>query len=346
MNIVIDIHHPAHVHKFNFLIKELEKRHDIFVIAIEKEIVKYLLTYYKINYFLLGKNQKTLLKKLYYTIKYEIILIFKLKKFKPDIFIGGGELLMALASFILNKPYIVFDDSEHNKLTIKSYKPFADVILTPDCFRSDFGKKHVRYNGYHELAYLHPNYFKPDQSVIKDLGLNKNDKYFMIRKTSEKAVENIGQKLMNNSELIVLIEHLKKKGRVFLSAESKLDNKLEKYLIKIKPEKMHSFLFYAQMLVGDTLTMFTEAAILGTPAISISSEGFLLGNFDEICDKYKLGYRYKNLYEAMKKIEELIEKKDLKEEWKKKRERLLAEKIDVTKYWINFIENYYENHIK
>ena len=33
----------------------------------------------------------------------------------------------------------------------------------------------MKYNGYKELAYLHPSYFKPDQRVLKKLGVKKED---------------------------------------------------------------------------------------------------------------------------------------------------------------------------
>ena len=32
----------------------------------------------------------------------------------------------------------------------------------------------IFYPGYHELAYLHPKYFTPDNEVLKELGLNQN----------------------------------------------------------------------------------------------------------------------------------------------------------------------------
>jgi hypothetical protein len=103
---------------------------------------------------------------------------------------------------------------------------------------------------------------------------------------------------------------------------------------------MHSLIYYADLFVGDSLTMFTESALLGTPSISISSEGYLLGNFDEICQKYELGFRFRSVSEALGKIKELLQKSDIKEEWKKKRNRLLAEKRDVTQFQIDLIANY------
>ena len=51
-------------------------------------------------------------------------------------------------------------------------------------------------------------------------------------------------------------------------------------------------------------------------------------------------YSFKNKEDGVKKAPELIKKPDLKQEWQKKREKLLKDKIDVTKFMVDFIENY------
>ena len=43
------------------------------------------------------------------------------------------------------------------------------------------------------------------------------------------------------------------------------------------------------------------------------------------------------------KIQELLSQENLKEQWKIKRDRLLADKIDVTAFYVWFIENYPES---
>lgn len=95
--------------------------------------------------------------------------IFVLKhtlKFKPDILLGFSGTHISHVGKILKKPAIVFDDTDHADLAHASYAPFADVIVTPKCFNKNFGKKHIRFNGYMELCYLHPNYFKPNPSIL------------------------------------------------------------------------------------------------------------------------------------------------------------------------------------
>ena len=128
-------------------------------------------------------------------------------------------------------------------------------------------------------------------------------------------------------------------GKVFLSIEGEIPPMLEKYIISTDAHKILSLLHYAHLYIGDSLTMFTEAALLGTPSISISSEGFLLGNFDELCDRYELGYRFRSLGAASSKIINLSKKSIMNSDWKIKRKKLLDEKIDVSEFQLDLINS-------
>ena len=105
---------------------------------------------------------------------------------------------------------------------------------------------------------------------------------------------------------------------------------------------MHDILYYAQMLVGDTQTMTTEAGVLGTPAIRCNT--FVgendMGNFLELEKNYGLIFNYSDPKKAIDKAIELLHENNLKEQWKIKRNNLLKDKIDVTAFMVNFTENY------
>jgi predicted glycosyltransferase len=141
---------------------------------------------------------------------------------------------------------------------------------------------------------------------------------------------------------------LGKYARVFISPEAKLPEDLEQYKLSIPFERIHHALYYAHLLVSDAQTMTTEAAILGTPAIRCNS--FVgpddMGNFVELEQKYDMIYSFREADKARRKAMELIQQPNLKENWAKKRERLLADKIDVNKYMLEFIENYPESFRK
>ena len=130
---------------------------------------------------------------------------------------------------------------------------------------------------------------------------------------------------------------LEKHGRVIITSESSLPKDFEKYRMAIPPEKIHDLLYYADMYIGEGATMASEAAILGTPSIYVNT--LKLGYLEELEKKYGLVFNIPDPKKAIKKIEELLKQKNLKKEWKNKTKKMLKDKIDVTKWIINFIEN-------
>ncbi len=102
------------------------------------------------------------------------------------------------------------------------------------------------------------------------------------------------------------------------------------------------------MLIGDSQTMAAEAAVLGTPSIRCNSFVGKLAYLEELEHKYGLtfGFRPEDEDKMYEKIKELLKKSCLKKEWKKKRQRLLADKINLTDWMISFIENTNEMTIK
>jgi predicted glycosyltransferase len=346
MRIIVYIGHPAHVHLFKNMIWNLEgDGHEVKITAIDKEIALYLLNAYGFKYDNLGKHSKKLLKKLLGFIARDYRLYQVAKNFKPDVFISHGSMFAAHVAKLFRKPHISLEDTEHSTEQYRLYAPFTDVILTSSCFKRDLGKKQVRYNGYHELAYLHPNYFRPDPSVLDYLGLNEDDKFVILRFVSWGASHDIGQRGFDSETKKELVKEIEKRAQVFITSEKTLTKEFEKYRITIPPEKIHDLLYYATMYIGEGATMASEAAVLGTPAIYVNT--LRLGYLDEQEERYGLLYNFSNPKTAQKdvlrKAVEQLEDENLKTRWHNKRAKLLSEKIDVTKFLTDFIENYPES---
>jgi len=344
MKILVDIGHPAHVHLFKNIIWNLEKDgHEVKITARDKEITLYLLNAYGFKYEKIGKHHKKLLNKLLGLIARDYKLYKVARKFKPDIFISHGSMYAAHVAKLLGKPHISLEDTEHSTGQIRLYAPFTDVILTSTCFKLDLGKKQVRYTGYHELAYLHPNYFNPDPSVLDDLGLSKDDKFIMLRFVSWSASHDIGDRGFTN--LMDAVKSLEQYGRILITSEKKLPPELERYNIIVPPEKIHHLLYFADLYIGESATMASESAMLGTPSIFVSTSR--RGYTDELESKYGLVYNFSDPKRgqeyALEKAFELLENENIKREWREKRIKMLSEKIDVTKFMTEFIENYPES---
>ncbi len=316
----------------------MEKRgHEIVITARNTKIILDLLNIYGFKYVLFPRPGKNLFGLTLELLKRDYKFFNLTKSYKPDILIGVSEIITDFGE-LRNVTSIVFTDTEHAKLYNSITFPFADVVCTPSCYLGNIGKKQVRYNGYHELAYLHPNYFTPAPSVLDEINLNKNDTFMILRFVSWGASHDIGQHGIRNK--LALVKELEKYGHVFITSEGQLDKELEKYKIKVSPEKLHDLLYYASLYLGEGATMATESAILGTPSIYISSLVGTMGNFIELEQKYGLIFNYDDTNKAVDKAVEIIQKPDLKEVWKKKSNQLIKDKIDVTAFMVRFIENY------
>lgn len=342
MKIIIEVGHPKQVHFRKNIIRNLQNRgHDVKIVAQDKDLTLYLLRAFGFEYEVIGKNYKGLLKKGYGLLDSDYKLLKIARKFNPDIFVSGSPC-SAQVSKILGKPHIAFSDTENANLTTHLMMPFSDVILTPSSFQKKLDpKKHKTYDGYEELAYLHPNYFNPDPSVLDCLNLNKKDKFIVMRLVAWKASHDIGDKGFNNIEKV--IESLEKDYSIFITSEIKLNINLEKYRLNIPPEQIHHVLYFAQMYIGESAAMACESAVLGTPAIFVSTSR--RGYTDELENKYDLLYNFSDNNRqqlAMNKAMELLRRSNLKDEWNKKRLKMLNEKMDVTKFITDFIENYPE----
>ncbi len=341
MKILIDINHPAHIHLFKHFAWEMEKKgHEIFFTTRKKEVTIELLESANLKYKSFGNHRKSLRGKLWGFIKFDWELLKVSLKFKPDLYLTMGGMYAAQVSFLLRKPHIALDDTEHAKFHHLMYVPFTKTCLTPVCFHKDFGKKQIYYKGYHELAYLHPNRFTPDITILDKLNVKKDEKYVFIRFVSWDASHDIGQGGLSLQGKVELVKEISKYSKVFISSEGHLPEELEEYRLKTPPELVHHVLQYASLFIGEGSTMASEAACLGTPGIYINS---LEVGYCTEQEKYGLVHNFRTAEGAIEKAVELIKDEKLEEKSKVAMNHMLSEKIDVTGFLEWFVENYPES---
>ena len=339
MRILFDIGHPAHVHHFKNVINELiGKKHKVLVLSRDKDVTIKLLDAYQIDYLVIGKNHKNLLKKILNQFIRNLKTLRICVKFKPELVIGRASPNLAFASFVLSIPFISFTDTEHAKINYVTCFPFAKQIITPSCFRKDIGKKHLKIDSYFELTYLHPNYFSQKSSIFDFLEVKKDEKYIIMRFVSWAASHDRGHSGLSLEMKKKAVKELSKYARVFISSEGGLPADLKKYKIKIPPERMHDALAFATLFVGEGATMASECAMLGTPAIYINS--LEVGYCTEEEKKYNLVYNFRKSEGVLEKAIDLLNTPNLKQVWQERRQRMLSDKIDVTAFMVWFVENY------
>jgi predicted glycosyltransferase len=263
------------------------------------------------------------------------------RRFRPNIFISHGSMYAAHVAALVGKPHISLEDTD-NAEQIRLYEPFTRTILTSTCFPEKFGRKQIRYEGYHELAYLHPRHFSPDPGVLPSLGVKPNEKYVIIRFVDWKATHDANHSGLSEANKILAVREFLRHARVFISAEGNMPHVLDKYRISIPPEQIHSVLHYATLYYGESGTMASECAVLGTPAIFLDDNGRRYT--DEQEEKYRLVHNYSESMEdqimSIRRGVELLKMRNLKKRYRENRVRLLNDKIDVSSFLLWFVENY------
>jgi uncharacterized protein len=344
LNILFEINHPGHIHLFRNLAMELDKKGIRSEFLIKSEpVTEHLANFYGLKYVTMGSKGKGLLQKYFYQIAFLVKTIRIVNKIKPDLGLGVSMNLPLVSKFTKMKS-IGFDDDDMAVTPVfAKYANKASVLFTPSSLgHEQRGVNHIVYEGFHELAYLHPSRFKPNPDVYDSLRIKDTTEYFIVRFNSFEAHHDIGQKGMSFEQKKKLVHKLENYGKVFISAETEIDLEFRDYQLPDHPEKMHSVLAFAKMYVGESQTMTSEAAVLGTPALKCNTFAGRLSVPNELEQKYGLCYSFLpgDFDKMLAKIGELLSAPNLKTEWQKRRQKMLNDKIDVTSFLVWFVENY------
>ncbi len=341
MRILIDIGHPGHVHLFrNFALNMQNKGHKVLFTARQKEFEIELLTAAGFDFTSFGEHRATKMDKIKGLFRFTYQMLRKARRFKADLFMSHGSPYAAWVAAILRKPHIAFEDTG-NWEQVRLYLPFTKAILTSDVFPFEYPKKQIRYRGHHEIAYLSPNYFKPNKNIFKYLGITEGTRYSILRFVSWNATHDEGQSGMTSELKEDVLNKLLDEGyKVFISGETELPDKFKPFMIKIPPQMMHDALYFAEVFVGEGATMAMEAGVLGTASFYINT---LERSYCQDLEKYDLCYNFTSSEGVMNKLSSVLAKDNLFDTYKSKARQFMNDKIDVTSFTEWFIENYPES---
>jgi len=194
MRILIDIGHPAHVHLFkNFIKAATDAGHEIIVTSRKKGVTTELLDHYNIDHKILSEERNGLLNKVWELFMRTLKIIKIHLNNNIDLALGTSSSIGFL-TVLFGVPSYVFGESDDDVVPFFAWSafPFATKIVQPKGMRYNKWKnKRVFHNSYHELAYLHPNVFSPNEKILDKYKL-KPKEYIIIRNTSLKAHHDIG----------------------------------------------------------------------------------------------------------------------------------------------------------
>ena len=342
MKILIEIAQQTNVHFFKNIIKQLsDNGHSVCVVARDRELTLELLRKYNIPHQSLSRAALGQFGKLRELVFRAMRMCVIIRRFQPDVLFTRSYSLI-LAGKLMRRP-VIFDTDDGKAVGRINFQimRMADLICTPESLGDQFGQKQIRYPGYKELAYLHPNNFETEKNIRQDLGLMDGERYFILRFTSLQAFHDVHRKGMSWELKSRLIRLLSERGRVYISGETDLPDEWRKFRFPLSPNRIHSALYYADLYAGDSGTMASEAAVLGTPAIFMLTFEGTLYYLKELEEKYGLLFSFRHDQEGkcLEVINNLVDMTNLKETWAVKRSRMLEDKIDVADYYVKLIES-------
>ena len=349
MRFLLYMGHPAHFHLFKNVIHRLRAGgHACDILIKQKDILESLLVDSGLPYVnILPEGRKDHKVGIALGLaKRDWKMLAFVRKQRPDLMIGTSTeishvgRLTGIPSIVVNE-----DDAEAVPLFSKLGYPWATHILAPECCSvGKWGEKKIGYRGNHELAYLHPDYFAPDPELVSQY-VSLDRPFYILRFAKLTAHHDTGRGGITTDIAEALVERLAKHGSVLITAERELEPQFEPYRIQLPPQHIHHALALASMYIGDSQTMAAEAAVLGTPSIRFNDFVGELRYLEELEHRYNLtvGIRTDGPDRLLGVVDSWLADDSLKETFRQRRERFLAETIDVTAFFETLFAGYPDN---
>jgi len=342
MTILFVTGHPAQIHNFR-IVKQLleEKGHKVVWVSSKKDISFELLELYNIKAYEITRPTKGFVSKLKALFVNSVIIFKIIRREKVDCIVSRVSPFATIAGTLLSKKHIALADTESSGIYDTIFTNFLDSLITSTTFKRDLRKDQVRIKSNIELFYLHPNHYKPDDSIYDYLKISKEDKFVILRFVSWEAYHDKGLTGFSDENKVKAVKEFSKFAKVFISSEGSLPSVIEQYRIKIPFDKIHDALYYSFLYFGEGASMAAESAVLGSPAIFLNDNWS--GNAFDLM-KYELFYSYKsNIEDQLKAIEkgvELLSSSNLKLEMQNKLTHYFADKIDSSSFLTWYIEEF------
>lgn len=342
MRLLFDINHPVQVHLFRPVIQECVARgHEIRVIARDKDVTLQLLDSFGIPYEVLartGRGRAGFLREL---IQREARMVARARRFRPHLIVGTsvhaarvGRLVGAL-SVVVND-----DDAAAVPLFCWLAYPMASFIVTPRCLAHEaHGARHRVYDGYQQLFYLHPNRFRPDETVRRELGLGQAEPYGVLRLSALAAHHDRGIRGVAAGLVARLTAWAEGRFRLFVSSERLLPAAVEPFRGPVPAHRLHHALALASFFVGDSQSMTAEAAVLGVPAFRLNDFVGRISYLREL-ESYGLAFGYQPGREdqLLADLARTMSEPDRDRIFAQRRERMLAEQGDPLPWLLSLLE--------
>lgn len=272
MRILIEAHHPAHVHFWKYPIRELQEAgHEVLLIGRDRDVMRRLLEVYDwIPAEIPERQSENNRFPLIEMLKRQWTVACAIRRFKPDV-VASLMGSYTQSAKLLGVRNIIFTDSEFQHFNHRIAHPFADEIYTPECFYKDLGPKQIKYNGIHELMFLNDRNFKADQTVLARYGNLEPGGYIVIRMSAWNTLHDLFAAGIGE-ELQAFVQQFRHRYKILISAEENCDvGDLDVLPVTIAAEDFHDLIYFSAFVLTEGASTASEAACLGVPTVYINN---------------------------------------------------------------------------
>jgi predicted glycosyltransferase len=332
MRLLFDISHPVQVHLFRPVIEACRAAgHEVRVIARDKDVTLPLLRHFGIEAEVLAPTGRGLFGFVRELVVREARMASRARRFRPDLIVGTSAHAARVAR-VSGARSVVMSDDDADAVPVFRWLayPLATVIVTPSCLRhEDHGRRHRVYDGYQQLFYLHPNRFRPDPSVRRDLGLADGERFGLLRLSALAAHHDRGVRGLSGDAVQGVRDRVAGRFRLFVSSEKPLPESLEPLRVRVPPHRLHDVLAAAAFFVGDSQSMTAESAVLGVPAFRLNDFVGRISYLREL-EEYGLafGFRLGEEGALLDALERTLAEPDRPAVFAARRARMLEQKGD------------------
>lgn len=341
MRALVDILHPAHVHFFRHFINDMRGRgHEVRLLSRRKDVATDLLDAYGLEHTVISTQRPGRLRLAGELAQRIAETSRAIRRFQPDVMLGLMGPSIAAAGAMHKTRTIVFYDNETTHRLNQAVCSLADAWVSPRAYQYDYGPKHVRYDGYHELAYLHPSRFVPDADKLRAHGLDPSRPYSLLRFVGWESIHDGGESGFSTDSKRKAIELLSRIGPVYISSEKPLPQEFEPFRLALPVNDIHHALAYATVVAGESSTMASEAACLGAHAVFVSKSGRGVNDEQEALYGVVRNFNGGREADALSYLDSLTQLNplDIKRQAQERRARMLRDVVDVTAFLIDFVE--------
>ncbi len=249
---------------------------DLIITCREYYHVRDMLELYSVNYICIGKYGETPYEKLVEGLRRQLELVELMKSLDGVLSFPSPDAVRT--AFGLGKKSVVLNDTPHafhvNSLTI----PLSEYLIAPaaiplEAWRPYCPKRIETFDGLFEYMWISRH--KPNIGTIRRLGLEPG-RYVVFRPEEAKAA----YYRWDNSELRrKLVDVVRELGYVVVNVPRYDDQVIEGAVNLTRAVDHLDLAYYAAAVITGGMTMATEAALMGTPALSYFPERLYIDTY-------------------------------------------------------------------